>query len=376
MRELRLKLAAGAGRSVGVHVGAGALDPLVDRLTTRDAGRLVAVVSDSNVATLHGEPFRMRLESRGARASLVVFPAGEASKTRETKAALEDRLAGLGADRDTVIVALGGGVTCDLAGFLAATWLRGVALVQAPTSLLAMADAAVGGKTGVDLPCGKNLIGAFHQPWAVYADTGLLATLPQVELVRGLAEVVKSAVVGDAALFRRIEREPGSILRRDPAAIERAVADAVRVKTRIVSLDEREAGPRAALNFGHTVGHAIETASGYRVSHGEAVAIGMAIEARIAIERVGFPPAHAARLEAVLEELGLPTCWPEAVPTDAVLDAAGRDKKRRNGRIRCALPARIGAMPHGASGTTDVPEDRLRRALESAATSPEATEAR
>lgn len=367
MREIRLRLAAGAARSVGVRVGPGALGALVDRLAACAAGRLVAVVTDSNVAVLHGRRLLRALGSRGARAHLLVFPAGEKHKTRETKAALEDRLAALGAGREVAIVALGGGVTGDLAGFLAATWQRGVALFQAPTSLLAMVDAAVGGKTGVDLPSGKNLVGAFHQPEGVYADTLVLRTLPARELARGLAEAVKAAVVGDAALFRALEEGAPGILSREPETLERVVERALRVKVRLVARDERDAGARAALHFGHTVGHAIEAVSAYRCPHGEAVALGMLAEARLAAELTGFPRRHADRLGAVLRSLGLARAWPRSARPEALMAAMRLDKKARAGTIRCALPARIGAMPDGDDPTTPVGEEFMRRALSDAA---------
>ena len=363
MREIRLRLPAGAARSVGVRVGAGALRALVDRLATRAAGGLVAVVTDSNVAPLHGAALLRALASRGVRAHLVVFPAGEKHKTRETKARLEDRLAALGAGRDATSVALGGGVALDLGGFLAATWQRGVRLFQAPTSLLAMVDAAVGGKTGVDLAAGKNLVGAFHQPEAVYADTLVLRTLPRAELSRGLAEAVKSAVVGDSALFRRLEGDAARVLARDPSSLDRVVERALRVKVKLVARDELDRGARAALNFGHTVGHAIESVSGYRCAHGDAVALGMRVESRLAAELRGFPRAHVERLDALVGTLGIVPAWPRAARPDALLAAMRLDKKARAGRPRLALPARIGAMPAGADPTTAVDEERLTRAL-------------
>lgn len=321
------------------------------------------MVSDSNVAPLHGRPLVERLRRRGLRAELVAFPAGEPHKTRETKASIEDALAELGADRSTRLVALGGGVTGDLAGFVAATWLRGIEVAQAPTSLLAMADAALGGKTGVDVPAGKNLVGAFHQPCGLWADLELLSTLPEAEYRHGFAEIVKSAVIGDAAGFARLERDAPALLRRRAAPLERALLACLRLKARVVAHDEREAGLRMILNFGHTVAHAVEAASGYAVPHGEAVAIGMVAEARIAVEAVGFPAADAGRLERLIESLGLPRRAPTGLPDERLLAAMARDKKNVGGHVRCALPRAIGRMGEPPAIVTSVDARRLLDAL-------------
>ena len=323
-------------------------------------------MSDSHVAPLHGEPLAERLRGRGRRAELLTFPAGEAHKTRETKAGLENALLRLGAGRDTAIVAVGGGVTCDLAGFLAATWHRGVPLYHVPTSLLAMVDAAVGGKTGVDLAGGKNLVGAFHQPAGLAVDAALLATLPDAELRFGFAEAVKLAVVADAGLFVRLEGGAELLRGRDQAAMLEVVSRCIARKHKVVARDEREAGARAMLNFGHTVGHALERVSGYAVPHGEAVAIGCAVEAALAVEVVGLPERHRARLVALLSRFGLPTRWPAEIPISGALPAMQADKKVREGRVRYALPARLGRMPVGAP-TVEVEGTRVLRALEAAA---------
>jgi 3-dehydroquinate synthase len=343
-------------------VGRGALDRLRDDLLAHPPGRPVIVVSDSNVAPLYGEPLRRRLVDGGLDAHLCTFQAGEANKTRETKAALEDRLLELTVGRDTALVAVGGGVTGDLAGFVAATWHRGVPVVQVPTTLLAMADAALGGKTAVDAPGGKNLIGAFHQPLAVWADVSTLATLPEDELRAGFAEVVKAAVIADSGLFRWLEESAGALLGRDGEALEHVVERCLRIKARVVARDEREAGRRAVLNFGHTVGHAIEAASGYRVRHGHAVAIGMAAEARLAVSESGFPRTSVSRLERLLESFGLPVIWPGEVELEEAVTATRRDKKARAGRVRYSLPRRIGRMAPGNEVTTVVEEPALRAA--------------
>jgi 3-dehydroquinate synthase len=275
----------------------------------------VVVVSDATVARLYGHGLARALIRRGVQAAILSFPAGERHKTRETKARLEDGLARLRFGRDGVIVALGGGVTGDLAGFLAATWHRGVPLVQAPTSLIGMLDAAIGGKVGVD------------PPLAVCADTRTLATLPAREFRSGLAEAVKGGAIADASLFRMIERDREALLRRDPAATLRIVHGAARLKSRIVAWDERESGLRMLLNFGHTLGHALEAHSGYRLRHGEAVAIGMVLESRIAVGMGLLDPEDASRIERLLAGLGIPTRPHRArFPVRALLAATARDK--------------------------------------------------
>jgi 3-dehydroquinate synthase len=320
-------------------------------------GRIV-VISDARVARLAAPAFLDRLRERGVRALLLTFPAGERSKTRETKARLEDALASAGIGRDALVVAIGGGVTGDLAGFVAATWHRGVPIVQIPTSLLAMVDAGLGGKTGVDIPAGKNLVGAFHQPAALYADLDVLGTLPDREYRCGLAEVVKTAVALDARLFARLERAAGRLARRDAAALEDVVIRCLRWKGRVVAADEREAGNRAVLNLGHTVAHAVEAASRFRLRHGEAVAIGIATELRIAERMTGFPAKDTARVVALLGAFGLRTKIPPGLAIEEVLSFARRDKKARAGVVRCSLPAGLGRMPPGGDPTVPVDLDR------------------
>jgi 3-dehydroquinate synthase len=230
-----------------------------------------------------------------------------------------------------------------------------------------MADAAIGGKTAVNLPLAKNLVGAFWQPVAVYADIDTLATLPRERRIEGLAEVVKAAVVADAALFDWLERSAAQLVAGDPQALEHAVRAALAVKARIVRRDERETGRRAVLNFGHTVAHALEAASDYRLAHGAAVAVGMAVEARLAHEATGFPPRQLARLTALLEALELPVRPPPDIDFDLVVAASRHDKKARGGRTRYALPRRIGRMSPGADPTCELAEEALRVGLGEAA---------
>ena len=350
-------------RTCRVRVGAGALAALVEDLAADPPGTRLFLIADDRVAPLHARPLLRRMRSAGLTAELLEFPSGERYKSRATKSHLEDELARRGAGRDAAIVAVGGGVTGDLAGFVAATWQRGIPVVQVPTTLLAMADAAIGGKTAVDLPAGKNLVGAFHQPWGVYADPTVLHTLDDATFVQGLAEVIKSAVIADEALFNWLERHVSALTSRDGRAVESAVCACVAIKARIVQRDERDEGRRAVLNFGHTIAHALEWVTRYRVPHGSAVAIGSAVEAELARVATGFPERHVERLVTLLHAAGLPTALPIRVDVGAVARATRRDKKSRNGQPRYALPSRIGRMPRAADPTLAVDARLVRSAL-------------
>jgi 3-dehydroquinate synthase len=327
----------------------------------------VVVVSDSRVARLHARPLVRALSRGRVPVALVTFPAGERHKTRRTKERLEDRLARLGVGRDALVVALGGGVTTDLAGFLAATWHRGIEVIHAPTTLLGMVDAALGGKTGVNLGRAKNQVGAFHQPRGVYADPQLLGTLGRRRYGEGLAEIVKIALALDRSFFAWLERNALALAEREPGVLERAIVRAAKLKLGVVARDERDEGARAVLNVGHTVAHAIEGASRYEVPHGLAVAIGLVVEARIALRRTGFPPAHLERLERLLARLGLPRRLPQGLPIDLVVRSARSDKKARAGSARCVLPRAIGRMGRGAARMTRVDRADLRKALDATA---------
>lgn len=324
-----------------------------------------AVISDSHVGKLYGEDLVKQLSGIGYRAELLTFPAGEWNKTRETWASLSDRMIAAQLGRDSAVVALGGGVVNDVAGFVAATYLRGVPLVQVPTSLLAMIDSSIGGKTGVDVPAGKNMLGAFHQPRVVIVDPDLLGSLASGQLAAGLAEAVKHGVIADAEYFAFLEAEYAAIFAKHAPALERLVRRSLEIKAGVVAQDEREQGRRAILNFGHTVGHAIEATSQYDVLHGEAVAIGMVYESRLA-ELLGIAAAGTAqRITRVLELLHLPTERPDASQVDDLIVAMRNDKKVRDGEIRLALPKSIG-NPHGSDGggwTVAVSEDAIRQVL-------------
>jgi 3-dehydroquinate synthase len=303
----------------------------------------LALVSDSNVGPLYAERVRAGLRARGAEAYPINFPAGEVHKTLDTLRAIWSELVAAGVERGGMVLALGGGVVTDLAGFAAAAYLRGVPWAVLPTSLLGIVDASLGGKTGADLPQGKNLVGAFHAPRLVLADPATLDTLPQVELRSGIAEVVKAGVISDPELFSLCARGWGAVRERLDEVLCRAMA----VKVRLIQADPYEQGPRMALNLGHTIGHGVEKASGYRLSHGQSVAIGMVAEARLA-EMMGLAqPPLAVWIIQCLAGLGLPTEIPPDIQRDAILQAMRVDKKRAAGVVRFSLPARLGEVRVG-----------------------------
>jgi 3-dehydroquinate synthase len=338
-----------------VIVAPGALHDAGAIITRAAPAHHYAVVSDPNVAPLYVERVRASLADAapGATMSLLLVPPGEEHKTRELWAHLTDELLASGAGRDTTIVALGGGVVGDLAGFVAATYMRGIPVVQLPTTLLAMVDASVGGKTGVDTPAGKNLVGAFHPPSAVIADPDTLASLPAPELRSGSAEMIKHGVVADARYFDEVAAVLPRLAADDtgiPGELTALIARSVEIKAEVVAADEREQGRRKILNFGHTLGHAIETASGYRLLHGEAIAIGMALESEIA-ERIGVAEAGTAmRVRAALTAGGLPVVVPLGIDPVEILAATRSDKKARGGRVEYALPVAIGSMAGAECG--------------------------
>ncbi|MGI9178125.1 MAG: 3-dehydroquinate synthase [Pirellulales bacterium] len=330
----------------------------------REAGaRRAIVITDAAVANSHAARVLDSLRGAGVEAAVLTVPSGEASKSLEVAGRLWEGLAALAADRGTHIVAVGGGVVGDLAGFVAATFARGLPVWQVPTTLVSQVDSAIGGKTGMNLAAGKNLVGVFWQPRGVVADIATLATLPHREFVSGLAEVVKYGMILDAGFFEWLESNADAVLAREPVAVGHAVERSAALKAAVVEQDEREiSGLRAALNYGHTFGHAYETAAGYGVLlHGEAVAIGMARAARLAADLGRIPADVVARQDVLLSRFQLPVS-----PPDHLRDAAplivimGRDKKTVGGKLRFVLPSRIGHVEL----VDGVPSEAVRRVLE------------
>jgi 3-dehydroquinate synthase len=338
----------------GDHAGLG---PFAQQRTT---SMRVAIVTDDHVRP-HAENVAAALAGVGFQINPIVVPAGEPQKSLATASQLYDQFAELQADRKTLVVAVGGGVIGDLAGFVAATYARGLPLLMVPTTLLAMVDSSVGGKTGVNHPSAKNLIGAFHQPVGVWIDTAFLATLPDRAYRSGLAEVVKYGVILDAELFAYLETNADAILRRDPDAVRHIIARSCRLKADVVQLDEREqTGLRAVLNYGHTFAHAYETAAGYGTwLHGEAVAAGMVSASRLAERRGLITSDVTERQRTLLARFGLPTA-PAAWPAETLLAAMRQDKKSLAGRLRFILPLRLGEV----ALFDDIPETDVRQILE------------
>ncbi len=333
--------------SYPVMVAPGALGEL--------AGTVRRLWPDGRVAIITDETVQGLLAGRlagGPWHPVLAIPPGEESKTRDSWLELTDALLSAGFSRDSALVAIGGGVVGDLAGFVAATLARGIPYLQVPTTLLAMVDSSVGGKTGVDTPHGKNLVGAFHPPEAVLADPAVLKTLPAEVFRGGLAEMVKHALVGDREYWTRLESGVPVLLGRDPAALTPLIVRSIEIKAEVVAKDERETGPRSILNAGHTVAHAIELLSGFQVPHGDAVAIGLVTETRIA-ETLGVAESGLTeRLRLLLAALGLPVTISPALDAPSLLDAMASDKKRRGGQLRFALPQAIGAMARDGDAWT------------------------
>ncbi len=352
--ELTVELGA---RRYPILIGAGLLGDGA-RLAGTIKGRQVLIVSNDVVAPRYLDRVSAafgRVADRKIDVSTLMLPDGEAHKTLTSAARVFAALAEARANRDATLVALGGGVIGDLAGFAAACWMRGIAFVQLPTTLLAMVDSSVGGKTAIDLPQGKNLVGAFHQPRAVIIDPDTLATLPQRELRAGFAEVIKYGALGDADFFVWLEQHADGLLARNPKFLVEAIAHCCKLKAAIVARDETEQGERALLNLGHTFGHALETATGYgSMLHGEAIAIGMVLAARLSANLGHAPAADTLRLSALLERFGLPVKVPTGIDADRVISLMQLDKKNLSGSLRLILWRGIGQaqivpdVDHGA----------------------------
>ncbi|MEP7262334.1 MAG: 3-dehydroquinate synthase [Usitatibacter sp.] len=349
-------------RSYPIHIGAGLIDE-GGLLGAHVKGRIAAVVSNEVVAPLYADRVEAALGRAGARRTLrVLLPDGEQHKDWQNLDRIFAALLEAQADRATVLVALGGGVVGDMTGFAASAYQRGITHIQVPTTLLAQVDSSVGGKTAINHPLGKNMIGAFHQPAAVIADTGTLSSLPKREYASGMAEVIKYGAIRDLEFLAWIEGNADALLRRDTSALAHAILRSCEIKAEIVAADEREGGVRALLNFGHTFAHAIESAAGYgNWLHGEAVAAGMALAARFSVRHGRIPVEQAHRLEAILKRFGLPVDAP-GYSADTWLEYMGRDKKNECGRVTLILLDRLG----DAAVVKDTADTALREFLAAA----------
>jgi 3-dehydroquinate synthase len=358
MIERTLEVGLGE-RSYPIHIGSGTIARAGEVLSSEGARRAV-VVTNGAVAAHWLAPLRASLDANGVASDVVTIPDGESHKNFATLESVVTRLLELKAERKTMIVALGGGIVGDIAGFAAAIYQRGMPFVQVPTTLLAQVDSSVGGKTGINHPLGKNMIGAFYQPRAVLIDTQCLSTLPKREVAAGLAEVIKYGAIRDAGFFAWLEGNADALVARDPAALTHAIHESCRIKAAIVAADEREEGERALLNFGHTFGHAIENGMGYgEWLHGEAVAAGMVVAARVS-QRLGrIAGADVDRLQALVARAGLPVAVP-ALGFDRWKSLLARDKKVAAGTIRYVLLDAIGKAVIVAGLPDDVLGEFLR----------------
>ncbi|MBH8554846.1 3-dehydroquinate synthase [Nostocaceae cyanobacterium CENA357] len=350
-------------QSYEIAIAPGSLEQLSQQMTGLNLGKKVLVVSNPTIFKHYGERAIASLTSAGFEVVSYCLPAGERYKTLNSiqkiyDIALENRL-----ERSSTMVALGGGVIGDMTGFAAATWLRGINVVQVPTTLLAMVDSAIGGKTGVNHPHGKNLIGAFHQPRKVIIDPEVLKTLPMREFRAGMAEVIKYGIIWDAELFAQLEASKNLNQLRyvKPEVIDVILTRSCQAKADVVSKDEKEGGLRAILNYGHTIGHAVESLTGYRlVNHGEAVAIGMVAAGKIAVALGLWQQEDTKRQNALIEKAGLPTRLPEGIDIEGIIAALQLDKKVKAGKVRFILPTQIGVVKI----TDDVPSETIRQVLQ------------
>jgi len=354
-KRVRVKLGE---RSYDILIGRGLIEQLATLFAAAKLGKRGVVITDATVAPLYANKLVAALGAGGYVVEVMTVPAGELSKSLRKANRLLEQLPGVGLDRQSFVVGLGGGVAGDLAGFVAGTYLRGLAFVQVPTTLLAQVDSSVGGKTGVNLPQGKNLVGVFHQPRLVVADTETLATLPERELRAGFAEVIKTGAIYDAQFFGWLEKNYRRVMRREPAALVETVRRCCEIKAAVVSADEREGGRRAILNFGHTIGHAMEALADYTgLLHGEAIAIGMNCAAGLSVRCAGLPAAEAQRIVKLCQASGLPVRVGDGYNLTALREAMRVDKKAVGGQLRFVLLKRLGqAVVSDAVTDADIEE--------------------
>ncbi|HOW57455.1 MAG TPA: 3-dehydroquinate synthase [Smithellaceae bacterium] len=344
MRSLKVNLDKKTLSSYEIRIGNGIIDRVALLIAKNfKAGRHI-IITDSNIRRLHGAKLEQSLKDVGLHVDIIEFPAGEAAKNINTVLQISEKMLQLGADRTTTLIAFGGGVTGDLVGFIASVFMRSLPYLQIPTSLIAQVDSSIGGKTAIDLPCGKNLLGTFYQPRAVFADLSYLETLPQNEFSNGLAEIIKYGIIDDDKMFRTLEDNMDAIKNRDTSLLIKIVENCCRIKKSIVEIDEKEQGLRRILNFGHTLGHAIEAESQYMISHGEGVALGMIAAARLS-ENAGYLAAvERERIENIIGMSGLPSRIPTTLSAGKIIERLKLDKKKRGDNIHFVLVKKIG-MP-------------------------------
>ena len=331
---MQKKINVKTGKPYSVFIEPGLLVDLTKIINTCvSLSSTQVIICDCALEELYGKVLQKRFIDAGFNCYLLIFPGGENKKTRKQKQLLEDQMLALGCTRDTCVIAIGGGVTTDIAGYIAATYNRGVPIVYIPTSLLAMVDASIGGKTGVNTAYGKNLIGAFYQPSAVFIDPAVLKTLPRIELISGMAEVIKHALLADKALFEALSKSKEKVFEVDVAFLSKMISTNCEIKKTIVEEDEREKGKRQWLNLGHTIAHGLESASKHKLNHGKAVALGLLIEMQIAVELNIAKPQLLSELRELLAIYELPTKLPKSIDINACMDALKLDKKNRGKEI-------------------------------------------
>jgi len=345
--KVKINLKRAVDDSYDILIDKNLLNKIPGDLKKNPLGNRYLVITDSNIEKLFGKRLLQNLRKKGLKADLISFKAGEQSKNLKVFGQLLEKAHALGLDRKSAVIALGGGVVGDIAGFVAASYMRGISYVQVPTSLLADVDSSIGGKVAVDLASGKNMVGAFCQPKKVYIDTGVLKNLPRKELLNGLAEVIKHAALADKKLLVFLEGNINKILAKDEKTLVSVIKRNCEIKGKIVERDEREAGLRKIVNFGHTIGHAIETLTHYKkFTHGEAVAIGMCVAAKISAEMNRISRKDAFRIVKLIENIGLPTKVPD-INTDRIINELKKDKKAVGGRVEFVLLRKLGKAGYG-----------------------------
>lgn len=344
MRSIKVNLDKKYLSSYEIRIGNGIADRMALLIAKNHKAGRYAVITDDNVGKLHGQKFLSGLKDIGLNVDLLDFPAGEASKNIDTVLDIAGKLLKLGADRETCLIALGGGVVGDMVGFIASVFMRSIPYLQIPTTLIAQVDSSIGGKTAIDLPSGKNLLGTFYQPAAVFADLSFLETLPEKEFSNGLAEIIKYGIIEDEKMFCLLEENMEAVKQKEPALMLKLVENCCRIKKSIVEIDEKEHGLRRILNFGHTLGHALEAISKYKITHGEGVALGMIAAARLSGKMSYLDPSETQRIEALIRGAGLPVSIPKSFAADSIISQLRMDKKKKGDIVHFILLKKIG-MP-------------------------------
>ncbi|MBN2539535.1 MAG: 3-dehydroquinate synthase [Deltaproteobacteria bacterium] len=344
MKRIKVNLDKQSSLSHEIYIGHNILDRMGLVIAKSNLAHRYSVITDSNVSALYGEEILGVLKEVNVKADLIEFPAGEASKNMETVLAIVRELINRGIDRSSALIALGGGVTGDITGFIASIYMRSIPCIQVPTTLLAQVDSSIGGKTGIDLPEGKNLLGAFSQPQSIFIDLRFLETLPDNEFINGLSEVIKYGIIDDVDLFTLLEEKSDAIRCRDPHILQAIVERSCKIKKAFVEIDEKDVGLRRILNFGHTIGHAIEAASGYTISHGNAVSAGMIASARISEKMKHLSSEDRGRIQQLVRAVGLADHIPASISTEGIIAKTRTDKKKEGDSIHFVLLKKIG-MP-------------------------------